>query len=66
MNKFYFILIVMCLISCNEEPSKSPNFIFILSDDQGWNGTSNKMMDSQDYSKSDYYETPNIENLAKS
>ena len=66
MNKFYFLLIALCLISCNQKLSKSPNFIFILSDDQGWNGTSNKMMDSQDYSKSDYYETPNIENLAKS
>ena len=44
MNKFYFLLIALCLISCNQKLSKSPNFIFILSDDQGWNGTSNKMM----------------------
>ena len=44
--------------------SKSPNFIFILADDQGWNGTSVQMMNSEPLSKSDYYETPNLEKLA--
>ena len=43
----------------------SPNFIFILADDQGWNGTSVQMMHSEPDSKSDYFETPNLEILAK-
>lgn len=61
----FFAFIIF--ISCNKNDSlKNPNFILILSDDQGWNGTSYEMISNQVYSKSDYYETPNIENLAKS
>ena len=49
-----------------KEPyTSSPNFIFILSDDQGWNGTSVKMMSNEPESKSDYFETPNLEVLAQ-
>ena len=43
----------------------SPNFILILVDDQGWNGTSVKMMHNEPSSKSDYFETPNLELLAQ-
>tara|TARA_B110001452_G_scaffold266463_1_gene273385 strand:- start:477 stop:1916 length:1440 start_codon:yes stop_codon:yes gene_type:complete len=43
---------------------KSPNFIVILTDDQGWNGTSVQMMDTNVQSKSDYHQTPNVEKLA--
>ena len=43
----------------------SPNFILILADDQGWNGTSVKMMHNEPGSKSDYFETPNLELLAE-
>ena len=43
----------------------SPNFILILVDDQGWNGTSVKMMHNEPGSKSDYFETPNLELLAQ-
>ncbi len=42
----------------------SPNFILILADDQGWNGTSVKMMHDEPGSKSDYFETPNLEKFA--
>ena len=45
----------------NENP---PNFIVILTDDQGWNGTSVQMMDDEVRSKSDYHQTPNLEKLA--
>ena len=41
------------------------NFILILADDQGWNGTSVKMINDNDLSKSDFYETPNIERIAE-
>lgn len=46
----------------NETP---PNFILILTDDQGWNGTSVYMSDSLPLSKSDYHKTPNLELLAE-
>jgi arylsulfatase A len=49
----------------NEEPGKSPNFIFILTDDQGWSSTSIGMDDGNPDSKSDYFETPNIDRLAR-
>ena len=42
-----------------------PNFILILADDQGWNGTSVQMMNEEPGSKSEYFETPNLELLAK-
>ncbi len=41
-----------------------PNIIFILADDQGWNGTSVQMHPNVPGSKSDYYLTPNLEKLA--
>src|SRR5512133_481810 len=43
-----------------------PNIILILTDDQGWTGTSIKMDDRIPGSASDYYRTPNIERLARS
>jgi len=64
-----FLLISLFFISnfifSNNEKSKAPNFIFILADDQGWNGTSVRMNDTIPYSASDFYETPNLEKLAK-
>ena len=75
-----FIKIVFCSLgilllyfSCNsadflkekEKNTTSPNFILILADDQGWNGTSVKMMQNEPGSKSDYFETPNLELLAE-
>lgn len=41
-----------------------PNFILILTDDQGWTSSSQQMDNRIINSKSDYYETPNIERLA--
>ncbi|MDG1874670.1 MAG: sulfatase-like hydrolase/transferase [Mariniblastus sp.] len=43
-----------------------PNIIFILADDQGWNGTSVQMHPDISSSKSDFYRTPNLEKLAAS
>ena len=45
--------------------STHPNFILILADDQGWNGSSVKMINDNDLSMSDFYETPNIERIAE-
>ncbi|MAJ97855.1 MAG: DUF4976 domain-containing protein [Flavobacteriales bacterium TMED288] len=70
---FFLVGILLLFFSCNfNDVSKeknfytsSPNFILILADDQGWNGTSVKMMDNEPGSKSDYFETPNLEILSK-
>ena len=70
---FYSVVLLTLVISCNIADQstdkaiqiKHPNFIFILTDDQGWNGTSVQMMHNEPGSKSDYYETPNLELLAE-
>jgi arylsulfatase A len=53
---------------CNaqNEIDKKPNFIVILTDDQSWVGTSFLANPEDSRSKSDYYQTPNMERLAKS
>ncbi len=52
--------------SSADEKDKSPNIIFILTDDQGWTHTSHRADPNVPESKSDYYETPNMDKLAKS
>jgi arylsulfatase A-like enzyme len=42
-----------------------PNVILILADDQGWTGTSVEMIPGRADSKSDFYQTPSLERLAK-
>jgi arylsulfatase A-like enzyme len=42
----------------------SPNIILLLSDDQGWTGTSLQMDERVANSRSDLYRTPNLERLA--
>ena len=66
----YILIIVIPLVFIflyffPKASESSPNFILIVADDQGWNGTSVQMMDKEPYSKSDYYQTPNLEILAK-
>ena len=60
----FLILFLSAQISQAQNVAESPNFIFILADDQGWNGTSVRMIENNDLSKSDFYETPNIERIA--
>ena len=45
--------------------SSKPNIVFILADDQGWNGTSVAMHPDRGDSKSDFIQTPNLERLAQ-
>ena len=45
------------------KPSR-PNFIVILSDDQSWVGTSQRMIPGNPETASDYFRTPNIERMA--
>ena len=44
---------------------RKPNFIVILTDDQSWVGTSFLADPNDPRSKSDYYQTPNMERLAR-
>ena len=44
--------------------TSKPNFVFILSDDQGWNGLSVRMHPDVPGSKSEYCQTPELEKLA--
>ena len=63
----------MLIISCKSDEHSAekdelpvhPNFILVLADDQGWNGTSVKMMSSENGSRSYYHETPNLELLSQ-
>lgn len=43
----------------------TPNFILILTDDQSWVGTSFLSDPNDPHSKSDFYDTPNMERIAK-
>lgn len=47
-------------------PTPKPNFIVILTDDQGWGTTSVRMDPLVPDSQSDFFKTPNIERLAAS
>jgi len=61
------LLFAIDMKGCNlKEKIKSPNIIFILTDDQGWTHTSHRADPDIPESESDYYETPNIDKLAKS
>ncbi|MEY4770328.1 MAG: Choline-sulfatase, partial [Planctomycetota bacterium] len=44
---------------------KPPNFLFILADDQAWNGTAVPMLAGTTESGSKVFHTPNIDALAK-
>ena len=66
----FLIFGLITLVNCSSNKTinikRPPNFILILSDDQGWNGTSVQMMDNLPSSKSDYHDTPNLERLSNS
>ena len=49
-----------------EQNPDTPNFIVILTDDQGWGTTSVSMDPDVPDSRSDFFETPNLERLAQS
>ena len=41
-----------------------PNFVLVVSDDQGWTGTSVSMNPALPAAKSDFHKTPHLERLA--
>ena len=50
--------------STSDPPEGRPNFVVVLVDDQGWNGTSVEMVPGDSLSRSDYHETPHLEEFA--
>ncbi|MFC1761289.1 sulfatase [Planctomycetota bacterium] len=56
-------IIWLLMLSSVAFGTERPNFVFILSDDQSWCGSSVQMDPSNPMSKSDYYQTPNMERL---
>lgn len=50
---------------CGSVATAQPNFVFILADDQAWNGLSRRMARNLPESGSDYHRTPNIDRLAR-
>lgn len=56
---FFFVLSSLSVAAADR-----PNIVFMLADDQGWNGTSVAMHPSVAESRGDVYQTPNLERLA--
>ena len=62
------LAIIITLLSCGIVPARAadqrPNIILLLSDDQDWNGLSVRMHPDIAESRSDFFETPNLEKFA--
>jgi arylsulfatase A len=61
---FGLLLFPVVVASAVSAPAAKPNFIVILSDDQSWVGTSQRMIPENPETASDYFRTPQIERLA--
>jgi arylsulfatase A-like enzyme len=59
-----FKVFTFLLLAASAALTAQPNIIFILADDMGWTGTSVQIDPKVPESKSDFYQTPNIEKLA--
>ncbi|MCK4920152.1 MAG: sulfatase-like hydrolase/transferase [Bacteroidales bacterium] len=64
MKQLLFILLAIPFVVFSQNRN-SANVIFILVDDQGWNSLSIPMDPKIEGSKSDFYQTPNIDKMAK-
>lgn len=63
--KLLLVAILGSLITAHTSARVPPNIIFIIADDQSWNGTSVRMMPSEAFSGSTVFHTPNLERLAQ-
>ena len=66
-SKAWIGLFLIVSLSCLQSMGRSeerPNIIFMLSDDQGWNGLSVPMHPSVAESRGQWFHTPNLERLA--
>lgn len=58
-------LTLIVLVTSPLYAAEPPNIVLILTDDQGWTGTSVRMDKRMEDSASDLYRTPNLERLAQ-
>lgn len=63
MKYFPFILFLASIACIKVQATESPNFIFILTDDQGWTSLSSAIDPRYPNAKSDFHRTPNIDRL---
>lgn len=66
-NTFFLKIILLLVLSIQiswAQKSKKPNIIVFYTDDQGWADTSVPMLEGDENSHSDFYETPNLERMA--
>ncbi len=56
--------LIMILAPATALSADRPNIVLLISDDQAWYGTSVQMHPQMPNSKSDFYHTPNLEELA--
>ncbi len=61
---FAALLVVLFIATSMSQAGDRPNIIFMLSDDQGWNGLSVAMHPEVAGSKGEIFQTPNLEKLA--
>ncbi|MCP4784637.1 MAG: sulfatase-like hydrolase/transferase [Fuerstiella sp.] len=64
MKSYLYIAFAVCLVSASAKAADRPNIVFMMSDDQAWNGLSVPMHPDLNWSKSSIVETPNLEKLA--
>lgn len=66
MKALIVLLVAIAAIQCPaaSDAAQPPNIVFILADDQAWNGTSVAMMPGKDFSRSRVFRTPTLEKLA--
>ena len=64
MKIHYLALLLLTLLAANIAAADRPNIVFMMSDDQAWNGLSVAMHPDLPWSKSSIVETPNLEKLA--
>ena len=61
----FLVFIINAFFIVSVASAQHPNFILILTDDQGWTSSSQLMDDNVPNSKSDYFETRQLERIAK-
>ena len=64
MKSCLYIAFAVCLVSASAKAADRPNILFMMSDDQAWNGLSVPMHPDLNGSKSSIVETPHLEKLA--
>jgi hypothetical protein len=64
MKKLILLISLLPLSWVNAAEKAHPNFVVIFTDDQGWGTTSVPYDPDIPESKSDFFQTPNIERLA--